>query len=512
MDEENNQITIMAKESIDKDESTESTNDLSKNCLKRHFQEWCALFNWDGNKEAKALSMVHIAGGADAIATSIYLFSAIIELANEAANCPKRTSNNEFPECENRVYGIKPSSLLSVYLVVLGLTSSIFMPLVGALVDSTGYRRAIGRITIAISCIALALRFLISSETWFFISLLQFFIDFISAVNRLMYYAYISELTKDSFLLAKYNASISICFNLSVLLFLVVMTGAARVLGISDDSVKTAQVAMILVFVLYTIFNGYSWAHLFGPRQKKIYEANLKSSLSKSTHRLLNTVKVVLRGRSDLKWILLSRSFANAAALATLAATLTYTKNDLGFSSSEIGIALLFTLAFAIPGNKLSVTISKRFNPLNSLRLCYLLCTVLSLLFPLIVISGEHKNRIYMMMMLWGVVIGWKEPTDKTLFSELITKSHEAEMMGLYIFASQILIWLPPSTFTVMNEAGIDIRISIACIAGYFSLALMFLICVGDFESALTQKIIEEEKEAAEGVNDLQASVDKVAV
>lgn len=111
--------------------------------------------------------------------------------------------------------------------------------------------------------------------------------------------------------------------------------------------------------------------------------------------------------------------------------------------------------------------------------------------------------------MLLGICVGWKEPTEKTLFSELITKSHEAEMMGLYIFSSFILTWFPPLIFTVMNEAGINIRISIASIVVYIILGLICLLLVGNFENAVNKKNLEEKKEVDEGVEDPILSIEE---
>jgi MFS-type transporter involved in bile tolerance (Atg22 family) len=48
----------------------------------------------------------------------------------------------------------------------------------------------------------------------------------------------------------------------------------------------------------------------------------------------------------------------------------------------------------------------------------------------------------------------------------------ESELMGIYIFAGQILAWLPPLIFTAMNEAGVSMR------WGLFSDAMFFLIAL----------------------------------
>jgi hypothetical protein len=65
----------------------------------------------------------------------MYLSTAIIERAYaDAGGCMSEIPEGEakIPECHNRVYGIKPSSMLSLFVMVLGITCAILMPLVGA--------------------------------------------------------------------------------------------------------------------------------------------------------------------------------------------------------------------------------------------------------------------------------------------------------------------------------------------------------------------------------------------
>eukprot|EP00970_Alexandrium_tamarense_P011851 scaffold2578_cov197-Alexandrium_tamarense.AAC.17 len=51
--------------------------------------------------------------------------------------------------------------------------------------------------------------------------------------------------------------------------------------------------------------------------------------------------------------------------------------------------------------------------------------------------------------------------------------------MGMYLFAGQILAWLPPLVFTAMNEAGVSIRISMLSLLVFWSTSIAFLQCMG---------------------------------
>jgi MFS-type transporter involved in bile tolerance (Atg22 family) len=51
---------------------------------------------------------------------------------------------------------------------------------------------------------------------------------------------------------------------------------------------------------------------------------------------------------------------------------------------------------------------------------------------------------------------------------ELIPRGQEAEMMGLFIFVGQALVWLPPLFFGVLNEAGASMKWGLVLDACFF--------------------------------------------
>jgi hypothetical protein len=57
--------------------------------------------------------------------------------------------------------------------------------------------------------------------------------------------------------------------------------------------------------------------------------------------------------------------------------------------------------------------------------------------------------------------------------------------MGTYLFAGQVLTWLPPLIYTGLNEANVNQQIAIGSLAIWFALGLGALCCMGDFASAM---------------------------
>jgi len=80
----------------------------------------------------------------------------------------------------------------------------------------------------------------------------------------------------------------------------------------------------------------------------------------------------------------------------------------------------------------------------------------------------------------------------------IIPEGQDAELMGMYLFAGQILSWLPPLVFTAMNEVGVSIRISMVSLLLFWFVAIICLQCMGSYERAVRDQpdaIVEVETE-----------------
>jgi hypothetical protein len=76
--------------------------------------------------------------------------------------------------------------------------------------------------------------------------------------------------------------------------------------------------------------------------------------------------------------------------------------------------------------------------------------------------------------------------TDRLLASVLIPPGQDAELMGVYLFAGQILTWLPPLVFTVLNEVGVNQRIGVGTLAVYFLIGAVALVLMGSYPAAVS--------------------------
>ena len=99
--------------------------------LPKFYPHWRGRPLYGGNQEALGWAMDMIGRSTAFVSAGAFLATALLRLAKEAAGCETEAPPGEtkVPECNERIYGIRPSSLLTTYTIVVGVFSSILMPL-----------------------------------------------------------------------------------------------------------------------------------------------------------------------------------------------------------------------------------------------------------------------------------------------------------------------------------------------------------------------------------------------
>jgi MFS-type transporter involved in bile tolerance (Atg22 family) len=127
--------------------------------------------------------------------SSLFLSTSLIFLASEAAGCLD-DEGKVAETCTNNVYGMLPAALVTNIAILSGLLAAFLMPLVGAMVDYTPHRRALG-ITVAFLIMLIqAIQIGTVSQTWFLMAVLQGIGGFLYQVQVLTIYAYLPEIAR----------------------------------------------------------------------------------------------------------------------------------------------------------------------------------------------------------------------------------------------------------------------------------------------------------------------------
>jgi MFS-type transporter involved in bile tolerance (Atg22 family) len=108
-------------------------------------------------------------------------------------NNPINDNNNG---CNQNVYGMTPASLIANIAIVSGLLSAFLMPLSGAMIDYTPYRREVGILSAFFMIAIQAIQIGTVQATWFPMAILQAIAGFLYQVQVLATFAYLPEIAR----------------------------------------------------------------------------------------------------------------------------------------------------------------------------------------------------------------------------------------------------------------------------------------------------------------------------
>ena len=269
----------------------------------------CCLqyFRFGGLDLARGISTLGIARGG-LVMSNIVLGTALIELASEEAGCVP----GETDVCDKKVYGFTPTSLISNIAVISGLLSAFFMPMIGAIVDYTPYRKAAGIwAAVAMGVIQVA-QIGTLPGTWFIMAILQALAGFLYQLEYLATIAYYPDLSRTigQAKMTVYSSKFTLIQFLAQCLFLLIVGAISAGAGL--DNIVTAQMSQAINVVWITIFFYYGWKLLPSAPARHVLPEG-KSLWTIGFQQNWNTAKSINNEfQHGLRWFLLATTFAEA--------------------------------------------------------------------------------------------------------------------------------------------------------------------------------------------------------
>mmetsp|Transcript_20010 Transcript_20010/g.57935 ORF Transcript_20010/g.57935 Transcript_20010/m.57935 type:complete len:539 (-) Transcript_20010:529-2145(-) len=391
-----------------------------------------------------------------------------------------------------RVYGLRPGSLLTMASVITGLICAVTMPLVGAIVDHTRYRKHVGLVTALVVCVITGVQTTISEETWFPILLLEVVGGFSLIAHMTASMAYLPDLSEYEDELAHYTSR----FNITQYCFQICYVGFITAIGygIKANTVKTAQLAAGTACGLSTIYLGYAWMFLFRKREALSKVPEGENLVNTGFKQIFKTARLIFSKYRALKWFMIALLWSpEAGAGVVLSIAVTFLTVEIKLTGIQIGVINITLLMGTIPGSAFSKWIMTKLNPLVSFRisLFYMACCVG--LTSGVLTGPERKNWSYLMAFLWGLAYGWVYPCQRVMQCTLIPKGQNNEIMGFFSFCAQILGWLPALLFSIMVEKGVSMRWGMSLVAVFLLLAIFFTYFIGNYDAAVAQVAREDE-------------------
>ena len=442
---------------------------------------------YGGNVEAFGWALDSVGRSISFIASAVFVGTALLNLAKAAAGCATEIPEGEttLPECDGRIYGIRPSSILTTYSTVVGVVSSALLPLVGAIIDHSAHRLLVGRQTALVFCVLSVPLIFVGERTWFPLAITLLVLAFSGWVHCSIAFAYLPELTKDRDELVKLTASFTMIQYGTSVLFLIFMVGLLWLLGLGDDEIAAARIAQSISTVATCITFGWAWTKCFGerPAYQRVPEGS--TIVTAGFRKLYRSAIVIFRNYSALKFFFIAIAFGEAAAQSLATIAITYLTDVLLFNSTQNGIAILLMFVGTVPGAVLSKYFTFRWSPLLGAKVAVSLMALNTGAAALFLTGPGQQVRTYTVGFVWGLGNGWKYASERCIVCQVIPKEQDGEYMGIYLFAGQILLWMPSLIFTLLNENGVNMRIGIASVGVSFLVALLAFFLMGDYDEAV---------------------------
>ena len=352
--------------------------------------------------EARGWAFDAIGRSISFIGNAVFVGTAVVHQAKINAGCLP-----EEVECTGVTqYGIRPSSFLALYNVIVGLVSSALLPLLGAVVDHTPKRLFVARTSAVAYCILLFPMIFISQKTWFVVAILLLLTALIGWVHSGMAFAYLPEMSDEQNTLERLNTSFTVVQFATNVIYIVAVVGIAAAAGWVNDSLYTARLAQSINFVVTTLVWGFTWMKLMGPRPA-MSELPPESKLLTIGFRTIYRTSInIATYHKAIGWFYGSLAFSESATQALLIIVTTYSIELLNFSSVQAGIMYLVVLVGSVVGCYLSQLSLRLFSPIRSNQLC-LLSLVLSTALAAAFVKDSHA-LFYTFSSFWGICGGWK--------------------------------------------------------------------------------------------------------
>jgi MFS-type transporter involved in bile tolerance (Atg22 family) len=333
----------------------------------------------------------------------------------------------------------------------------------------------------------------VGQQTWFAVSLLVVVAFLTFEFQMVTAYSYLPELTPDERELRDFTRNFTTAAFCFAVAYVAVIVGVSGGLHRASDAVWVAKLSMSLTFVVAALFLGMAWLRGFKPRpplRRLSDEGGAPRSVwTAGFVKLGGSIKLLASTPQyrPLLWFNLAIAFCDAALQSLPTILITLLSDQLGFTSAEIGASVLVLLLAIAPAGFLSAYATKRLgnDAVRSSLLALLVLAATTAAAAIVLTPDAGPAQAYALVAFWGVGNGWKWTCDRLASGTLCPPSQSGEFMGLYLFSTIVLTWLPPLVFTILNESGAGMRVGLATLDVWFVLSASMYLCMGSYRDAV---------------------------
>lgn len=389
----------------------------------------------------------------------MFLSLGVLQLANRQAGCPQN-DNGTYINCGNQVYGMLPSSMLSLMAIIGSVSTSCFMPYAGAVVDFSDHRLTFGMVNALLLTLTNCAQIFIFENTWFAMVLLHSVVTSATFMaNSMVLWSYVSAPTDHDLHGVMSSGRI---WETGGMLGFFIIVGAVQ-FGSGWDSVNIARFSQALATgvggtSLFLAYRRYEPVKAVKTLPKKDDGSNMNLYLA-GLRELKTTLVTIHVTDPPAARFLIGSTFVEASIASFTNLAISYLSAQIEMTATEITIFILVNLAANPIGIVLHRSLARRVGHKRSYVGCQAYTLLITPLMIGVVHSPAQTNLAFLFSVLFGISFGWYFPSSNGYFVSLVPEEKVSELWGLNSLCSVILSWVPPILFAVLNETTGNIRV-----------------------------------------------------
>lgn len=296
--------------------SREQSSEQHENPVPKCYPKWRGKPVFDGNKDALGWTLISIAMMLNYVGVGAFLATTVLKIAENVSLCHSLRAGTTTLDldtvCGPAITAFKPSSLLTLYTMIISFVAAWILPFTGAVIDYTRHRLLIGRITAGLFSILLFPLMFLSVDNYILILICHGCSVFVGWFVNTLHFAYLPELTPDEIKLTNWTKYFTIWSYGAMALYLGVIMGGVIVLKRTSDGIFISHFGMGVLFGVNFIFQNFAWWFLFGKRESfhKLPEGS--NLFTVGFKQLFKTGSLIVKNYRSLKFFYLYISLSNS--------------------------------------------------------------------------------------------------------------------------------------------------------------------------------------------------------
>ena len=365
---------------------------------------------------------------------------------------------------------LHPGSIYAFAASIAVVAQVIILPMVGAVADSTPFRRRLLGIFALSGAAATTLMFFLSVETANYLYGVFLFIvaNLFFGASVVVYNAFLPELAtpKEADTVSSRGWAWGYLGGGLLLLANLLYFTSAKESGTVDIAVRTILASAGIWWALFTILP----LRLLPKESRRV----VPSTMSGAFRQLITTLRHIRGYPMTLRFLIAYLLYNDAVQTVILMAS-TYGEQELGLGLDVLTQAILLVQFVAVGGSLLFDRIARRIGTRHAIAVAIVGWMMIVLAAWLVVDSAQG---FFILAAAIAVVLGGIQALSRSLFSQMIPRGKEAEYFSLYEISDKGTSWLGTAFFGLAVTMTGSFRIAIASLVVFFVVGLILLVRV----------------------------------